>query len=76
MGCVFRRRHQSKSENGCWDEESVEWFKHVALNKSLVGMVEETDAEEVTFTMYDTSLEDIDIIINSEMLTMGLAMKK
>ena len=67
---------KAKSENGCWDEESVEWYSHVALNKSLVGLVEEKDPEEVTFTMYDTSLEDIDIIINSEMLTMGLALKK
>ena len=67
---------KAKSENGCWDEESVEYFKHVALNKSLVGLMELKDPEEVTFTMYDTSSEDIDIIINSEMLRMGLAMKK
>ena len=63
-------------DENCWDELAVEWFKHVALNKSLVGLVEGRVEEELVFTMYDTSVEDVDIVINKEMLSMGLALKK
>jgi len=59
-----------------WDEVVVEWFKHVALNRSLVGLVEGRVGEELVFTLYDTSVENVDVVINKEILSMGLASKK
>merc|ERR1719233_1183840 len=59
-----------------WGEAAVEWFKHVALNQSLVGLVEEKVGEELVFTLYDTSVEDVDVVINKEILSVGLALKK
>ena len=59
-----------------WDEAAVEWFKHVALNRSLVGLVEEKVGEELVFTIYDTSVEGVDVLINKDILSIGLALKK
>merc|ERR1719186_676542 len=57
-----------------WGEETVEWFRHVALGKGLVGLVEEKLGEEVVFTMYDTTVQDVDTVINTEMVALRLAM--
>jgi len=62
--------------NGGWDEQAVEWLKHVALNRSLVGLVEGKVGKVLEFTLYDTSVEDVDFVINKEMLSIGLASKK
>ena len=59
-----------------WQEEAIEWFKHIALNKSLVGLVEARFEVELVLTMYDTSVEDVDTVLNLEMVGMGLARKK
>jgi len=59
-----------------WQEEAVEWFKHIALNKSLVGLVEARFEVELVLTMYDTSVVDVDTVLNQEMVVMGLARKK
>merc|ERR1712129_528769 len=59
-----------------WQEESIEWFKHIALNKSLVGLVKARFEVELVLTMYDTSVVDVDTVLNQEMLVMGLARKK
>jgi len=63
-------------EEDGWDEAAVEWFKHVALNQSLVGLVEEKAGEELVFTIYDTSVEGVDVLINKDILSIGLALKK
>jgi hypothetical protein len=55
---------------------AVEWFRHVALKKSLVGLVESKSGDELIFTMYDTLVQDVDTVLNSEMVAMGLARKK
>jgi len=59
-----------------WQEEAIVWFKHIALNKSLVGLVEARFDVELALTMYDTSVQDVDTVLNQEMVVMGLARKK
>ena len=63
-----------------WDgwgglEEAVEWFKHAVLGNSLVGLVEDRTSKDVVFIVYDTSVNDVDIVINKEMVGLGLARK-
>ena len=58
-----------------WSEEAVEWFKHAVLGNSLVGLVEHRTSEVVVFTVYDTSVNEVDIVINKEMVDLGLARK-
>ena len=64
------------NEKEAWGEMAVEWFRHVALKKSLVGLVESKSGDELIFTMYDTLVQDVDTVLNSEMVAMGLARKK
>ena len=59
-----------------WQEEAIEWFKHIALNKSLVELVEARFEVEIVLTMYDTSVVDVDTVLNQKMVVMGLARKK
>ena len=59
-----------------WGEEAVEWFRQVALGKCLVGLVEDKLGEEVMFTMYDTSVQDVDTVINTEMVALRLSMAR
>ena len=58
-----------------WSEEAVEWFKYAVLGNSLVGLVEDRTSEDVVFTVYDTSVNEVDIVINKEMVDLGLARK-
>ena len=59
-----------------WGEKAVDWFRHVALGKCLVGLVEDKLGEEVMFTMYDTSVQDVDTVINTEMVALRLSMAR
>ena len=45
------------------------------LGNSLVGLVEDRTSEDVVFIVYDTSVNDVDIVINKEMVGLGLARK-
>jgi len=63
----------SRSPENRWDEESIEWFKHVALGKSLVGLVKAKTSSDMTMTLYDTSVPNVDTIINKEIVSAGLA---
>jgi hypothetical protein len=45
----------------------------VALKKSLLGLVEPKLGDELLFTVYDTSVQDVDR--NTEMVAMGLSRK-
>ena len=56
-------------------EEAVEWFKHAVLGNSLVGLVEDRTSKDVVFIVYDTSVNDVDIVFNKEMVGLGLARK-
>jgi len=56
-----------------WAEESIEWFKHLCLTKSLVGLVEQINGDELLLTLYDTSLPDVDTNVNKEMVDLGIA---
>merc|ERR1719186_1777419 len=69
-------RVEIRANEGKWGEEVEEWFRYVALGKSLVGLVEDQMGEELVFTMYDTSVQDVDTVINTEMVVLGLARKK
>ena len=64
----------SRSPENRWDEESIEWFKHVALGKSLVGLVKAKTSNDMTMTLYDTSVPNVDTIINKEIVSAGLAL--
>merc|ERR1719341_1908600 len=64
------------NEKEGWGEMTVEWFKHAALKKSLVGLVESKSGDELIFTMYDTSVQDVDTVLNQDMVVMGLARHK
>ena len=59
-----------------WQEEAIGWFKHIALNKRLVGLVEARFEVETVLTLYDTFVVDVDTVLNQEMVVMGLARKK
>ena len=54
----------------------MEWFRHVALGKCVVGLVEDKLGKEVMFTMYDTSVQDVDTVINTEMVALRLSMAR
>ena len=59
-----------------YEEEVVEWFKHVALNKAFVGKVNMKSTEKLEFTVFDTSDEDKDIVLNEELEVLLVTIKK
>ena len=53
-------------------ESASTWLKHVCLKKDFVGFVNSGDGDLVFMTLYDTTVEELDIIINQEMSKLGI----
>ena len=51
-------------------------LRHVCLDQCLVGFVEARRGNEVDITLFDTTMKDVDIIINDEMIKLGFATKE
>ena len=51
-------------------------MRHVSLDQCLVGFVEARRGNEVDITLFDTTMKDVDIIINDEMIKLGFATKE
>ena len=52
------------------------WLKHVCLKKDFVGFVNSVEGDTVCITLYDTTVKELDIIINREMVELGIAYTK
>ena len=52
------------------------WLNHVCLNKDFVGFVNSGEGDTVSMTLYDTTVKELDIIINKEMVEIGIASTK
>lgn len=57
-------------------EDAAVWLRHVCLDQCLVGFVEARRGNEVDITLFDTTMKDVDIIINDEMIKLGFATKE
>ena len=58
---------------GSFTESASTWLKHVCLKKDFVGFVNSGDCGTVSMTLYDTTVKELDIIINKEMVELGIA---
>lgn len=58
---------------GSFTESAPTWLKHVCLKKDFVGFVNSGDGGIVCMTLYDTTVKELDIIINKEMVELGIA---
>ena len=57
-------------------EAAAVWLRHVCLDQCFVGYVEARRSNEVDITLFDTTLKDLDIVINDEMIKLGFATKE
>ena len=57
-------------------EEATVWLREVCRGKSLVGHVIARQGERLSIVLYDTTVEDLDININKEMIDLGLTAMK
>ena len=48
------------------------WLNHVCLNKDFVGFVNSGDGDLVCMTLYDTTVKELDVEINQEMVKLGI----
>ena len=54
-------------------EAGIVWLKHLCLGKDFVGYVNSLDVNVISVTLYDTTIQDLDIVINEEMVESGFA---
>ena len=54
-------------------EAGMVWLKHLCLGKDFVGFVNSKDGNVISVTLYDTTIKDLDIVINDEMIESGFA---
>ena len=60
-------------------DSATTWLNHVCLKKDFVGFVNsggDGDRDTVSMTLYDTTVKELDIIINKEMVEIGIACTK
>ena len=57
-------------------EAAAVWLRHVCLDQCFVGYVEARRGNEVDITLFDTTMKDLDIVINDEMIKLGFATKE
>jgi len=55
-----------------YEESATVWLKHKYLGKSLVGLVDSIENEKLSVTLYDTTISELDIVINDELMQLGL----
>ena len=53
-------------------ESASTWLKHVCLKKDFVGFVNSEEGDIVFMILYDTTVKDFDVIINQEMIKLGI----
>ena len=53
-------------------ESASTWLKHVCLKKDFVGFVNSEEGDIVFMILYDTAVKDFDVIINQEMIKLGI----
>ena len=58
------------------EEEAKIWLREFCRGKSLVGYVKARQEDKLGMVLYDTTVEDLDININEEIVSLGLASKK
>ena len=59
-----------------FSDSATTWLKHICLKKDFVGFVNSGDGDTVSMTLYDTTVKELDIIINKEMVEIGIASTK
>ena len=57
-------------------DSATTWLNHVCLKKDFVGFVNSEDRDTVSMTLYDTTVKELDIIINKVMVEIGIACTK
>ena len=57
-------------------DTATTWLKHICLKKDFVGFVNSGEGDTVSMTLYDTTVKELDIIINKEMVELGIASAK
>ena len=57
-------------------EAGIVWLKHLCLGKNFVGLVNSKEGNAISVTLYDTTITDLDIVINDEMIESGLATRE
>ena len=57
-------------------DSATTWLNHVCLEKDFVGFVKSGDRDTVSMTLYDTTVKELDIIINKVMVEIGIACTK
>ena len=57
-----------------FSDTATTWLKHICLKKDFVGFVNSKDRDIVCMTLHDRTVKDLDIIINKEMVEIGIAM--
>ena len=59
-----------------FSDSATTWLKHICLKKDFVGFVNSGEGDTVSMTLYDTTVKELDIIINKEMVEIGIASTK
>ena len=59
-----------------FSDSATTWLKHICLKKDFVGFVNSGEGDTVSMTLYDTTVKELDIIINKEMVEIGIASSK
>ena len=73
--CVKALKMKLSGLTQCGEDAAV-WLRHVCLDQCLVGFVEARRGNEVDITLFDTTMKDLDIVINDEMIKLGFATKE
>ena len=59
-----------------FSDSATTWMKHICLKKDFVGFVNSGEGDIVSMTLYDTTVKELDIIINKEIVEIGIASTK
>ena len=59
-----------------FSDSATTWLKHICLKKDFVGFVNSGEGDIVSMTLYDTTVKELDIIINKEIVEIGIASTK
>ena len=68
-----RKQKKKESKESTIIDSSTTWLKHTCLRKDFIGIVNSSEKDTVSMTLYDKTVKEVDIIINKEMLEIGVA---
>ena len=54
-------------------DTATTWLKHICLRKDFVGFVNSAEGDTISMTLHDRTVKDLDIVINKEMVDIGIA---